>query len=310
VKVPEIEITDQMLDDEIVRQRKIRGRFEPVTEGAAERDDMIVADVAVHAGDRLIKTEDNIQLGVRPSTVDGIQLEQLDTQLAGVKPGETRTVDCQFPDDYERADVRGQSGRIEFKVHELKRLAPLLLDDFLQRSGFDQEQEARDYFRMMMENERDQMVSRAKHEQVNEYLLEKTSLDLPEQLSARQADRAIARRVIELRQRGVPESDISARIDELRTSAREQAVRDLKLSFILDKVAEQLEVQVTDEEVNTQIALMARRYNRRFDRVRDELQQQGLLSQLAEQIRQDKCVTRILEDANIVGTTAEEGGEK
>jgi len=76
--------------------------------------------------------------------------------------------------------------------------------------------------------------------------------------------------------------------------------RDLKLDFILDKVAEQLEVGVTDEEVNTEIARMARLYNRRFDRVRDDLQKRGLLVQLAEQIRQDKCVQLLLQDAKIV----------
>jgi FKBP-type peptidyl-prolyl cis-trans isomerase (trigger factor) len=72
---------------------------------------------------------------------------------------------------------------------------------------------------------------------------------------------------------------------------------DLKLSFILEKVAEQLGIEVTDEEVNTEIARMAQLYNRRFDRVRDDLQSRGLLSQLVEQIRQSKCIGKLLEQA-------------
>ena len=62
--------------------------------------------------------------------------------------------------------------------------------------------------------------------------------------------------------------------------------------------------------MNTEIARIARRYNRRFDRVRDDLQKQGLLSQLAEQIRQDKCVDLLLAEAKFVEAKPEETEKK
>ncbi|MFH1745878.1 MAG: trigger factor [Planctomycetota bacterium] len=310
VKTPEIEITDEMLNNEILRQRKIRGRYEPQPEGAAEKDDLLVADVVLQVEDNEIKREENVQIGVRPSGIDGIELPKLDETLLGAKIGESRTAECTLPEDYERADLRGKPGHFEFKVHEIKRLVPMLLEDFLKTAGFDQEQEARDYQRMLMENERDDMIARAKKEQVYEYLLKSTSLELPEQHSARQTERAVARRMIDLRQRGMPEGDIEARIDELRTSAQEDVSRDLKLGFILAKVAEKLEIDVTDEQVNTEIARIARLYNRRFDRIRDDLQKQDLLPQLAEQIRQDKCITRLLEGAKLESVKADESADK
>jgi trigger factor len=305
VKAPEIEITDQLVADELTRQRKLRGRFEPQPEGAAERGDLVIADVVLTVEGKEIKTEENVQLGVRPAALDGVQMPNLDKVLKGAKPGDTREADCTIPDDYERADIRGQKGQFSFRIHELKRLVPAPLDEFLQRSGFEKEAEARDYFRMMMERDRDEMIDRAKRAQVEDYLLAKTSLDLPENLSTRQMARAVTRRMIELRQRGVPEDEVLARADELRSSAKEDVTRELKLGFVLAKAAEKLEIEVTDEEVNTAIAGMARRYNRRFDRVRDELQQEGLLSQLAERIRQDKTVSRLLEDAKVIGVKPE-----
>jgi trigger factor len=305
VKAPEIEITDQMVTDELLRLRKLRGRFEPQPEGTAEPGDLVIADVVLTVDGKEIKTEENVQLGVRPAALDGIQVPDLDKALEGAKPGDTREAECTIPDDYERADVRGQKGKFSFRIHELKRLVPVELDEFLQRSGFENENEARDFIQMTMERERDEMISRAKRAQVEEFLLEKTTLDLPEKLSGRQIDRAVTRRMIELRQRGVPEDEVLARADELRSSAKEEVTHELKLGFILGKAAEKLEIEVTDEEVNTAIAGMARRYNRRFDRVRDELQQEGLLSQLAERIRQDKTVNRLLEEAKLVGLKPE-----
>lgn len=306
IKTPEVDITDEMVDNELLRQRKVRGRFEPQPDSAAEKDDLLVADVTLWVGEEKIKTEENVQVGVRPTRLDGIPVPKLDEALVGIRIGETRSTDCTISDDYERTDVRGKSGRYEFKVHELKRLAPQPVADFLQSAGFDSEQDARDYCRMMMENERDQMVVRAKKEQVYDYLLRSTKLDVPEQLSARQTERAVLRRMIDLRQRGVPEGDLEAHVDELRTSAQSEVARDLKLGFILEKVAEELDLHVTDEEINTEIAQIARRYNRRFDRVRDDLRKQDLLPQLADQIRHDKCITRLLEDATLVEVKPEE----
>lgn len=301
VRTPVISVTDADVDDYILRQRKIRGRFEPLhDQPAAEPDDLLVADVTLRVGQETIKTEDNVQFGVRPTRLDGIPLPKLGEVLRGARPGDRRTCECRIPDDYERPDLRGRTGEFEFRIHEVKRLVPMPLDAFVSLMGADSVEQLRELVREEREAERDRLIERARREQVIEYLLQNTALDLPAALSSRQTDRAVLRRVIELQQRGVPDSEIEAQIDELRVSAREQVARDLRIEFILAKVAEKLGVEVTDEEVNTEIARIARLYHRRFDRVRDDLHQRGLLPQLAEQIRQDKCIALLLKEARIV----------
>lgn len=310
IKAPDVALTDAMVDEQFLQRRKIRGRLEPLTDTVAQKDDLIIADVALTVDGQEIKREENVTVGVRPSRLDGIALMTLDEALAGAKPGDVRTVACTVPDDFERPDMRGKAGQFEFKIHELKRLVPEPMADFLQAWGFENEAEARESFREQLEAERDQLVERAKKAQIEQYLLQKTTLDLPQDFSARQTDRAVMRRVIELQQRGVPMTDIEARIDELRTSAKEQVATELKLGFVLEKVAEELGLTVTDEEVNTEIARIAQLYNRRFDRVRDDLQSRGLLTQLVEQIRQNKCVAVLLDQVNIVAAASAEGEQQ
>jgi len=299
IKTPKITITEKDIKDQLMRQRKIRGRYEPLAKGKAKHDDQIIAKVKLAVDGKVVKEEANVELGVRATRIDGILLEDLDKAFSGAQPDDERSVECEIPDDYERTDLRGKRGRFEFKIHEVKRLKPVPVKTLVEQSGAQSESELRQFIRDDMEAERDRLVERAKKEQVLDYLLEKIPLELPDQLSARQTDRAVLRKVIDLQQRGVPPSDIDAHIDELRTSAKEEVARSLKLDFILEKVAEQLEVTVTDEEVNTEIARIARLYNQRFDRVRDNLHSRGLLTQLAEQIRQDKCVATLLADARI-----------
>ena len=308
IAAPDIAVTDEMVDEQMLRHRKNRGRLEPVS-GTAEKDDQLIAEVVMTAGGEEVKREDNVTLGVRPARVEGIALMNLDEVLAGAKPGDTRTTSCTIPDDFERADLRGKPAEFSFKIHEIKRLVPESLENFFKAYGFENDAEAREEFRRQIEAERDVMMERAKKAQVEEHLLANTTLDLPEDFSARQTDRAVVRRVMELQQRGVPWTDIEAGIDELRTSARAQVANELKLSFILEKVAEQLDVHVTDEEVNTEIARIAGMYNKRFDRVRDDLQKRGLLTELVEQIRHNKCIAQLLADAKIVEQKADKKEE-
>lgn len=299
VKSPAIDITDAMVNDALERQGKIRGRLEIVHDAAADDDDQLMADVTLSAEGKEVKREANLQLGVRPTRLDGIQLPDLDKRLKGAKVGSHITVECKIPDDYERADLRGKTAQFKFDIHEIKRLKPLTIAELVEQIGAKDEAQLREFMRDDLEVERDRLIRRAEREQVLNYLLENCKLDLPNELSARQTDRAVMRSVIDLRTQGVPPTEIEARIDELRTTARQQVADELKLQFILERVAETLQIRVTDEEVNTEIARIARRYNRRFDRMRDELIREGLLMQLADQIRQDKAVARILQDAEI-----------
>jgi len=299
VKTPTITITDDDVTAELTRLCKIRGRLEPLTTGGAEPDDQIIAAVRLVVEDKIIKQEDNVELAARPARLDGIVLEELGEALKGAKPGDELSIDCQIPEDYERTDLRGKSGRFEFTVHEVKRLKPLAVGALAEQYGVESEAELRELIRDNLEAQRDRLIELGKKEQICNYLLEHVPLELPEKLSARQTERAVLRKVIDLQQRGVPQAEIAARIDELRTTASAEVARSLKLEFILEKVAEQLAVEVTDEEINTEIARIARLYNQRFDRVRDSLHARGLLGQLTEQLRQDKCLALLMAQAQV-----------
>ncbi|MCH7925912.1 MAG: hypothetical protein IIC51_10305, partial [Planctomycetes bacterium] len=74
---------------------------------------------------------------------------------------------------------------------------------------------------------------------------------------------------------------------------------DLKLYCILEKIAEEREIDVPEEQINAAIAQIARRTNKRFDRVRDELSKGDGLTTLYLQIRDQQVIDRLLEDAEI-----------
>lgn len=303
VKRPKVKVTDKDVDKQIERLRSMRGTWEPVSSGKVQKDDLLIADVEMKVGKEVVKTSENVQVFARPQRVEGVNLEKLGDALVGAKPGDTKSVEGKIPDDFEKPELRGKTADFSFKIHELKRfILPPVDKTFLEATGFESEKDLKDFMRSQMESEMADAVKQGMRGQISKYMLDTVKMDLPEGLSRRHTDRAIIRKIVELRRNGVPQEEVNKHADELRTSAAKQAVEDLKLHFIMDDISEKLEIQVSEEELNGQIAAIARRYNRRFDRVRDELAQNDGLTALYLQIRDEKCLDKLLEDAEIQDT--------
>ena len=301
VEKPDLKISDEDVQVQVDRMRAVRGTWVPVADdGKVAADDLLVCDVVVSVDGKEVKTIDNLPLAVRAQVIEGAVVSDFGDRLKGAKAGDTRTVEGTLPDDYEVEAYRGKKATFELRVNEIKRMQlPPLDQEYLTAQGFDSEDEYRSWIRQQMESRLEAEVRRGLHNQVYKWLLDNVKLDLPEGLSSRQTERAVARRALDLQREGVPQAEIEKRIDELRTSAQEDTATELKLYFILEAIAEKLDIDVSEEEINAQIASMARAYNRRFDRIRDELFKSNRIESLYIQIRDEKCLERILEKAKI-----------
>ncbi len=179
-------------------------------------------------------------------------------------------------------------------------------DQFFKGLGFEGEKDFREYVRKDLESRVGEQVRQVMAAQVYKYLEEKTSFELPPRLSERQSDRVLIRHMIELYRQGVPQAEVEKRMDEIKTSSKELAAREMKRFFIMEKLSEQFEdIEVTEGEINNLIATIAYRHGRRFDRVRDELAKEGGLANLYLQIRDEKLVDRLVKQAQVTEKTPE-----
>lgn len=278
----------------------MNGTFKPVAVGPVEEDDMLYANMTMKVDGKTIETDENCDFAARDMRIKGVPLIGLADAVVGKKQGDTVSFEADVPDDHDIIDIRGKKAKFEFTINEIKRLdIPPIDAAFLSSMGMDNEEELREQIRSGLQSGLDQTVKRGMREQVGTYLIEKTALEIPEGLSQRQTERSIARRMIEMYQHGVPEAEIKKSVDQMRTKAHDQTIRDLKLYFILEKIAEEREIDVPDEQINTAIAQIAQRTNKRFDRVRDELSKGEGLTTLYLQIRDQQVIDRLLEDAEI-----------
>ncbi len=300
IERPTFKVEKKHVDQELDRIRMSAGTFQPVEEGKTQTDDMLYADMTMSVDGAVIAREDNFDLAVRDLRVKGVPLVGFGDAAKDKNIDDEVSFEAEVPDDHENIDIRGKKAQFAFTIREIKRLVlPPIDETFLQNSGFENEKELRDAVKTQLESQVASSVNSAMREQVGTYLVEKTELDIPEGLSQRQTDRSISRRTMEMYRANVPQAEIDKAVDRMRVHAHDRAVRDLKLFFILEKIGEDREVDIREDEINGAIAAIAQRQNRRFDRVRDDLSKGDGLMSLYLQLRDEKIFDSLIESAEI-----------
>jgi trigger factor len=240
------------------------------------------------------------QIVARPGRIGGIQVDDLDTRVAGMRPGEKREFTVHAPATHSNEQLRDKDVSIQIALKELKKLELAEINqDFLESLGFANEGELREALREQMLERVKYDVQQTMREQVYNYLLQNVQMDLPTALSERQAERVLQRRSLDMMMRGVPRDQVDASLESLRGEAKEEAIRDLKLFFILQKVAAVQNVDVDEPELNGRIALLAAQSGKRPEKLKQEMSADGSLMNMYVQMREQKAIDKILELAVI-----------
>ena len=301
VEKPKIEVTDAVVDAELAELRRRAGVWTPQDKAVA-LDDQVIADVTlVTEGKADRDKRDNIEMFVRKTGfVAGIPVEDLDQLMKDAKHGETRKTTVDIPATFYNEEYRGKKVEVEITVKEVKVLEPAELnEEFLSRYGAKDESDLKDMIREQMSHQSEREARTAMSEQVFAYLRDKVELELPEAVVASQSMSILQRQYSNLLMRGLSREQVDEQMDQLRAGSEEQAKDQLKMFFIMDKLSEKLEVSVSEEEINSHIAYVAATRGRRPERMREELARDGSLSQFIVQIREQKCIEKILEKASI-----------
>ncbi len=273
-----------------------RGTMVPV-EDEVKIADQIIADVKVK-GEGIDHKVDNAELRVAPGAVAGIPIEDLGEKLAGAKRGQSVEIKTKVPAGHKEESWRDKDVSISFELKEVKRLElPPLTDELAKDFGFDNADAMRSYVGQRAEAQITQERNRLRRQVVSDYLLDNTKMDLPEAFTRRQAVRVLRRQYIDLLQRGVPREQIDQNLEFLEAQAGQTAQRELKLSFILEKIAKAEDISVAEGEVNAWIAQIASQQGRRPERLRQEMDASGTLGEVEVELREQKTLDKLLEMA-------------
>ncbi len=310
------EVTDADIDKETDSYCERFGKPTTVEDGKSKEGDYLFSDVTVLAGKDA--KDDAEVLHDAPDTyvlvtgktseykghVAGIVVEDLGKLIKGKAAGDTESISMTGPAGHENEKIKGQPITVKITIKKIERIEPAPIEDLPGLMGVESVDELKSRIREMLEQRHEQNSRADMHKQVSEYLAKNVDLELPKGVTGRQTARVLQRQQMELSYRGVPEDEIAQQIAEAREGSEEEAIRQLKLFFILDQAAKDLDVQVNETEINGRIAMLAQQQGRRPEKLRQEMHKQGQIEQLYLQLREQKVMDQIIEKATITEVKA------
>ena len=297
----EPEASDEVVDGEIERMREQLASLEPV-DRAAQNGDFLVLDYTGYIDDEAFQGGEargqTIELGA------GRLIPGFEDQLVGAAPGEDRTLQVTFPDDYGAEELAGKQARFETQVKEVReKRMPDLDDEFaLQAGGFDTLDELReDITRRLRE-----LDERRAHDEFREAALdaavETSRIDIPHDVVHGKAHDIWHQMEHRLRRSGIDPAQylaISGKTEEeMLKEAEPDAEKSLRREAVLAAVVEAEKIEPTDDELLE--ALREATPGVDDDKLREalaELEKDGRLAVLREDVAMRKAVDLIADNA-------------
>jgi trigger factor len=142
-----------------------------------------------------------------------------------------------------------------------------------------------------MQQERTHAAEHESKDKLVSELVKRNELEVPEALVERQIDVRLERGLRALAAQGMRAEDIKKMdFERLRVGQRDQALQDVKASLLLEKVAEEEKIEVSDEEIDKEIETLAMQAKQTPEAVRARLTQDGALDRIRIRLRNEKTL--------------------
>ncbi|MBM6404244.1 trigger factor [Phycicoccus sp. CSK15P-2] len=277
VTVDDVEITEADTEERLTSLRERFGTLVGV-DRVVETGDHVSIDLSAEIGGDQV---DSVE-GVSYEVGSGNMLEGMDDALVGMAAGETKT----FTAPLAGGDNEGEDAECTVTVQSVKvRELPELDDEFAQlASEFDTLDELRaDVEKQAEQGKRYEQGIQAR-DKVLEHLLETVEVPVPD---------------------GIVEAEVNQHLegenrlddDEHRAEVDESTRKALKAQFLLDAVAEKLEVKVEQPELIEYLVMSAQQYGMDPNQFAQAVDQQGQVPAMVQEVARRKALAAVLDDA-------------
>jgi trigger factor len=213
--------------------------------------------------------------------------------LRGAVVGDERTFDVNYPEDTQDKRLAGKTFTYTVKVQAIKtKSLPELNEEFVKHLGeFQTVDDIRKAIREQMEADRKQQAAHDAKEKLVGELIEQNDFEVPDSLIEQQIDIRLERGLRALAAQGLTAEQMKKMdLERLRVGQRDQAIHDVKAALLLERVAEEENVQVSDEELNQELEALARQSKQTSEAIRARLTRDGGLDRIRTRIRNEKTL--------------------
>ncbi|MBK3332236.1 trigger factor [Persephonella atlantica] len=296
------EITEEDIQNYIDRLLEEHAEWEPADK-KIEEGDMIKIHYHIKA-DTGEEEEDEFEVVVGT----GQLRPEIEEQIKGKKAGDEVTVENVSLYD-EKGEEFGKA-TVTVKILEVKKKKlPKFDDEFVKKVGLGENvEEAKEKIKEQIQNQ----IKIAKEQEINQKIIDKLAsqyeFEVPTSLVKAELEYLVQDYARQLENYGIkPNRDMLAAAAQ---GLEDTAVKNVRVMFVINKIAEKEGIKVEEEEINREIEEMAKLYNTTPQQLRKTLEEQGLINNIVYSLLKKKVLDFLREKANITELTKEEYEEK
>jgi trigger factor len=219
-------------------------------------------------------------------------MEPFNQNLRGANIGDHKQFDVAYPADYPDPKLHGKTYTYSVEVLGIKEKKwPELTDEFAKDVSDAQTlDELRNKIRESLEAAREQRMKDQNREKLLAQIVKAHDFPVPEALVEHQMDSRLERTVRSLAAQGVDPRAVNVDWVALRGRQKDHSIEDVKAELLLDRIATAEKIDVSDEEVEKEIAGIAQRSGESATAVRANLTRQGALDRMKSKLRSEKTL--------------------
>ncbi len=294
------QVPEEAVETELDRLRDSFARLDSVDREAQQGDHLVMDFVGRVDGEAFKGGEARdymLEIG------GGRLIEGFEEQLVGVRAGEARTVEVDFPDEYPADELKGRHAVFDVQVKDVKeKLLPELDDDFSsEASEFDTLDELRADIHHKLEHAQEHTIEDEFRQEAVDAAVAQADIDLPDELVTARAEEMWERTERVLRAQGVdPESYLTASgrtQEQMVEEAKDDARRTLSRESVLEAVADAEAIEVSDDDLLEALQATAEREGTKPDKLLARLKEAGRDAPIRRELRLRQAVDAIADSA-------------
>ncbi|WP_040981714.1 trigger factor [Oceanobacillus jeddahense] len=265
VEEKSVEVTDEDVEQELENLRERHAELVVKEDSEIEDGDTAVIDfegfkdgVAFEGGQG---ENHSLEIG------SGQFIPGFEEQLIGKKAGDETEIEITFPEEYHAEDLAGQEAVFKVKIHEVKaKELPELDDEFAKDVDEDVEtlDELKAKKREELETNQKQQAENEKREELLQQASDNIEVEIPEAMVDSEVNQMVREFEQQLQMQGMTlemYSQFSGQDeDALKEQMREDAEKRVKTNLTLEAIAEEENLEATQEDIDAELEKMGSMY--------------------------------------------------
>lgn len=297
------EVTEEDIEEELKKVQEQNSRLITVEDRAIEDGDQTVIDFEGFVDGKAFeggKGEDY------PLTIGSHSfIDTFEDQLIGKKIGELCEINVTFPNEYHATDLAGKPAMFKVTVKEVKRKElPELNDEFAgEVSEFDTLEDYKKDIKEKAAVKKEKAAATENEDHVVEKVAENATMEIPEPMIDTQVNSMVNDYARRMESQGLSLDQYmkftGMTIESLKEQMKPQAIKRIQTRLVLEAVAKEENITVTDEKVEKEIATMAENYKMEVSQIKEYLGETGI-EQMKEDLAVQEAVDFLVAEAKLV----------